>query len=235
MLLLPDKPGRITVGTQRKLIEEVLQKIPKRAVFSQVFDPHSSASEIFAQNGFSISVIYSSRLHQCNDQGSLWTAFHSTIRNHINRASRAYGITIDQDPCRFAEFYVQNLQNQGRAASPASKRVARRLLSAIASHDSGTGIYAKLPEGKSVAGIYIVWDEKTCFFLFSSRDIPSLKSGALTLLLWEAIKIAGARNLAFDFDRLPSAWQFGAEPVPYWLVRRMPREVWAVKSAMGWV
>ena len=55
-------------------------------------------------------------------------------------------------------------------------------------------------ENKIHAGIYLVWDENTMYYLLGGGDPKYRNSGATSLLLWEAIKLASSKGLSFDFE-----------------------------------
>jgi hypothetical protein len=60
---------------------------------------------------------------------------------------------------------------------------------------------------------------------------PRAGNGAISLLLWEAMKLAGRKGLIFDFDAFANhggarfVSQFGGQLVPRWTVSSLPSVV----------
>jgi hypothetical protein len=76
-----------------------------------------------------------------------------------------------------------------------------------------------------MAAIFYIWDSQAAYYLFSTRRLES-SNGAVSLLLWTAIKDAARRGLVFDFDGLASQGSrvfytgFGGDVVPRYIVSR---------------
>src|SRR5262249_38060874 len=102
-----------------------------------------------------------------------------------------------------------------------------RILTAAAFHQAGRALVCKDCNKRTIASIFLVWDENYCYYLLSARARSLAGNGAISLLLWEAIKLSAERRLRFDFDSFNSIgagrfiYQFGARPVPRWRIRKM--------------
>jgi hypothetical protein len=90
--------------------------------------------------------------------------------------------------------------------------------------------------GSLSAAIALVWDNTTMYYLLSSRAENS-HNGSISLLLWNAIRVARERNLTFDFDGIPNLKSltflsgFGGTPAPRLAVERI-RPDYAVLRAI---
>ena len=99
----------------------------------------------------------------------------------------------------FLDLNVQTFERQG-IDSPIRKDFIRRLDAACEAKECRKILIAEDPEGQRHAGIYIVWDEESAYYLMGGSD-PSLRSsGATSLCLWEAIRFASATTQSFDFE-----------------------------------
>jgi hypothetical protein len=86
---------------------------------------------------------------------------------------------------------------------------------------------ARDPAGRPHAGVYLVWDEGSAYYLMGGGDPEVRGSGATSLCLWHAIRFASTVTASFDFEgsmiepveRLFRA--FGAEQTPYFAVSRI--------------
>jgi hypothetical protein len=61
-------------------------------------------------------------------------------------------------------------------------------------------LMAEDQEGRLHAGIYIVWDEKSAYYIMGGADPEMRSSGATCLLMWEAIKSSREVTKIFDFE-----------------------------------
>ena len=49
------------------------------------------------------------------------------------------------------------------------------------------------------AGVYIVWDSNSAYYIMGGGDPELRSSGATTLCMWEAIKFSASVTACFDF------------------------------------
>ena len=81
-------------------------------------------------------------------------------------------------------------------------------------------------DGITAAASLLLWDNNSMYFFFPCFSMTYKDAGANTLLAWEALKTAHEKNLSFDFvGSMKRSWaneykQFGAEPTPYFAVRK---------------
>jgi hypothetical protein len=74
------------------------------------------------------------------------------------------------------------------------------------------------------ASMFIVWDRYTMYNLISGADDQFRSSGAMGLLIWEAIKLAAEKSLRFDFEGSMIKGvecffrDFGAKQQPYFKI-----------------
>jgi hypothetical protein len=98
----------------------------------------------------------------------------------------------------------------------------------------GTSLLCRTAGGEVGAAIFIVWNDQYCHYLLSTRDERIACNGAVSLLIWNALQLAGQMNRGFDFDGFGTNGaanflrQFGARLVPRWTLLRAPRLVRAL-------
>src|SRR5262249_38128200 len=113
----------------------------------------------------------------------------------------------------------------------------RRLDAAARQFGSCRILHAQDAQGNIHAGIYIVWDESSAYYLLGGADPRFRTSGAHSLLMWEAIRFASTVSRSFDFEGSMVEpierffRSFGARQVPYFHVTRMSRRMRALTSA----
>ena len=54
-------------------------------------------------------------------------------------------------------------------------------------------------EGRHHAGVYLVWDNESAYYLMGGSDPDLRNSGATSLCIWEAIKFASTVSKEFNF------------------------------------
>ena len=121
-------------------------------------------------------------------------------------------------------------KRQGLSAS-ADRSPYHRLDAACVARGCRQALIAEDDRGRVHAAGYFVWDESSMYYLYGGLD-PELKSsGAMSLVLWEAISHARRVSRAFDFEgsMLPSIESFfrsfGSRQVDSLLVWRMSRRL----------
>ena len=88
---------------------------------------------------------------------------------------------------------------------------------------------ARNKEGKAIAAVYIVWDEKRSYYLLGGYDAEESHHGASALAMWEAIRFTkeelGLKEFDFEGSMVPSIEmffrKFGGTLTPYYSVRWM--------------
>jgi hypothetical protein len=84
-------------------------------------------------------------------------------------------------------------------------------------------------QGRRHAGVYMVWDENSAYYLMGGGDPALRNGGAASLCMWEAVKYASTVARSFDFEgsMLESVERFfrggGAVQMPYFSVWKTPR------------
>lgn len=208
------------------VMEDLIRKLPAHRVFKQVFDPSITDLLAFQLNGFDVGVQYTFRLHDCANLDAIWHGMRDKTRNVIRRAEEQFKVGIDMSAAQFAAFYFAHCDTCPRH----SQGRLEPLIRAALQHNAGTVLYCA-KGGDHVAAVVMVWDDVCSYFLVSARDERRAGNGAISLLLWEALKLAGRKGLIFDFDAFANRGgamfvsQFGGELVPRWTVSYLPSVV----------
>jgi hypothetical protein len=90
----------------------------------------------------------------------------------------------------------------------------------------GEILSASGPDGRPLAMVFLVWDESTMYYLLTTHAREAGDNGSVSLLIWEAIKRAHARGLAFDLDGVATSGTarflsgFGGAPQTRMVVHR---------------
>jgi hypothetical protein len=186
-----------------KVTEELISKLPRVHRFFQVCDPRMSDALAFQLWGFDVSSSYTFEINPDHTEGEVWSGMRDKTRNLIRRASEQLTVRAITDPHKFVRFYDDNLWARSRDnAYQAATTLG--LSEAAISRQCGKLLGAFRPDGHIDAGIFLVWDCHAMYYLLSSRNTNG-HNGAVSLLLWEAIREALRRKLIFDFDGVPTS------------------------------
>ena len=216
-----------------RLLSQLINKLPDVIGFRQRFDPECDDLLAFQISGFSIGVGYTYRYANCSDTGAIWEGMRDKTRNAIRRSQDHLQLSRSLDVAEFVEFYETNLQRSGISMAPERERL-QKILNAAVANEAGISLLCRTACGEVAAAIFVVWDDRYCHYLLSTRNERITCNGAVSLLLWDALQLAGQMNRGFDFDGFGThgaanfVRQFGARLVPRWTVLRAPRLVRAL-------
>ena len=167
-----------------------------------------------------------------SDQQKLWNSFRENIRREIRKAERRYQLMVRTDlgVHAFLQLNAQTFKRQGHNI-PYSKNLVARLDDACVERHARRIFIAEDAQGRAHAGIYLVWDHNSAYYLMGGGDPELRTSGATSLCMWEAIKFASSVTKSFDFEgsmiepieRFFRA--FGAEQTPYFAVSHTPSKL----------
>jgi hypothetical protein len=214
------------LARQHQLLEELIDKLPKVAQFHQRFSPDVTNWLPFAWKGFQQTTRYTYRLEPGDliDTDVVWNCLEKELRTDIRKAARTINVTFDNDIETFVALHAAVFERQD-VATPHSLALVRRVSQAASRHGCHSIVVARDSQGRPHAAAFLVWDSATVYYLLGGSD-PTLRgSGAVSLVLWESLKFAARRNLAFDFEgsmvrRLERLFRaFGARQTPYFDLR----------------
>ena len=111
-------------------------------------------------------------------------------------------------------------------ALPYTRDFIRRLDKAAAQNQARKIFIAEDEQGRHHAGVYLIWDDNTAYYLMGGGDPDLRNSGATSLCMWEAMQFAATVTKSFDFEgsMLEPVERFfrgfGATQTPYFAVSK---------------
>ena len=218
--------GSGSINTQTldriEIMKGLAEQLPQMGLFTQVC--HRSVTDVigFQSCGFDATAHFSSEIRPA-PEAQLWAAMRDKTRNVIRRSSERSQVEELKDPELFHDFYRRNL---GGRASYFDTGLIAPLYEACRAHDSGRMLVTRDERGAPTAAIFYLWDQHTAWYFLSTRDRESKDNGAISQLLWHAIRHAASLGLTFDFDGVASEGSarfyagFGGQVVPRYAIRR---------------
>ncbi|WDE99151.1 GNAT family N-acetyltransferase [Lentisphaera profundi] len=83
---------------------------------------------------------------------------------------------------------------------PYTESYVKKLHKACQDHQSSKIFIAVDPEGRHHAGVYLIWDKESAYYIMGGGDPELRNSGATSLCMWEAIKFASTVSTSFNFE-----------------------------------
>ncbi len=179
--------------------------------------------------GFTQTTRYTYILHELGDEPALWQGLRENIRTDIKKASNRFQLRV-RDDLSIDDFLVLNRMTFTRQdmSVPYTEAFVRKLDQACAIRQARRIFIAEDEQGRQHAGVYVVWDSNSAYYLMGGGNPELRNSGATSLCMWEAIKFAATVTRRFDFEGsmiepVEKFFRaFGAQQTPYFTVSKTP-------------
>ena len=214
ILALPEsKPAR-RLRNMHDAIRELIEGLPPHDRYQAMLGPNDPTAFSLALSGCSLGQNFTFRMPAAWDADRHWSEMDQKTRNLIRTAGKELEVQ------RTGGFEaVLELSEQERGPKDRSDfSTLRRLAEAAAARGQIATLTAHHRGGKIAAAAAVIWDRQVLYFWQSIRDSSVQRSGANSLLVWEAMLLALKKGLLFDVDgyhSLPAARfvsRFGMEP-----------------------
>ena len=204
--------GKPQTRLQRRIsiTRALIDQLPNHSYFHQHLDPSLddglaiADGLAFQECKFEVMHQYTFEVDCRRNIEELSSALYLKTRQHIRRAEKQHEVRSVDDPNLFIDFYLKNLQAWGRK-NRVDFRQFPTLFAQSQEHKSGMILRAFDHTGAPVAMTYLVWGHGIMYYLLSTRSFETADSGAVSLLIWSAIKHAHGLGLLFDLDGVYSS------------------------------
>jgi hypothetical protein len=203
--------GKLETRLRRRaaIVRSLIDQLPPNSFFHQHLD--SSVDDglasidglAFQDRRFAVSTQYTFEVDCRRDLDAIWAEMSQKTRQPIRRAEERYSVKAIEKPASFVDFYQANTR-----AADKNNRVDFRTFNALFAECRTRGCATMLSaldhDGTPVAMAYLVWGHGTMYYLLSTRSIAA-DSGAVSLLLWTAMKEAHGLRTTLDLDGVYSS------------------------------
>jgi len=230
------------LGQEKDLLTELIDQLPPFGHFQQNWHYSNTNWLPFYWRGFQQTTRYTYRLPDLADLNTVWAGFRENIRRDIRKARNRFKLNVRTDLSidDFLALNVQTFERQGMNL-PYSPSFIQRLDDASASNNARKIFIAEDDQGQRHAGIYIIWDEQSAYYIMGGSDPELRASGATSLCMWEAIQFAATVTKSFDFEgsmmepveRFFRA--FGAIQTPYFSITKNNSRLSQILQAAGMI
>jgi hypothetical protein len=218
-------------------LQELIAQLPPFDHFTQNWHWQMSNWLPFYWAGFQQTTRYTYILQELSDEQELWQGLQENIRREIKKAGNRLQLRV-RDDLAVDDFLVLNRMTFARQdmALPYTEAFVHKLDQACVARQARKIFIAEDEQGRRHAGVYIVWDGNSAYYLMGGGDPALRNSGATSLCMWEAIKFAATVTQRFDFEGsmiepVEKFFRaFGAQPTPYFTVSKTPSRL--LKTAL---
>jgi hypothetical protein len=225
--------GKPQTRLQRRIsiTRSLLDQLPRHSYFNQHLDPSLddglaiADGLAFQECKFDVTHQYTFEVDCRKSLTELSAGLNLKTRQHVRRAEKEYSVRSVDDPKSFIDFYLKNVDARGRR-----NRIDFEHFSALfaesRAHESGVILGAFDHTGAPVSMTYLVWGHGKMYYLLSTRSLDTPDSGAVSLLIWSAIKQAHEIGLVLDLDGVYSSGSarflsnFGGQMKTRFFIRR---------------
>jgi lipid II:glycine glycyltransferase (peptidoglycan interpeptide bridge formation enzyme) len=192
------------------ITRSLIDQLPPNSYFHQHLDPSlddgfaNADGLAFQERHFMVAPQYTFEVDCRQRLDDIWAAMHQKTRQPIRRAEEKYSIRILDDPQCFIDFYLKNANAWGHVNRIEFKFFSS-LFSECRARECGVILGAFNHDATPVAMTYLVWGHGIMYYLLSTRSPYARDYGAVSLLLWSAMKQAHKIGFALDLDGVYSS------------------------------
>ena len=222
---------------EKEMIEKTLKQLPKFDKFTQSFDYTHTNLLPLHWAGFDVKVNYTYVIEDVTID-DLEKNLETDIRRRRRKANNA-GVTVyeSEDIEKFYELNEMTFIRQGRVI-PYSFELIENLYNKCKENDAVKMFFAKDKDGEIIAGNFLVYDERTVYYLMGGIDPDKRDLGGMDVVQHQSIIFALESGRKFDFEgsMIESIEKyfrsFGAIQKPYFTASKTPSRLLKVVSAL---
>lgn len=196
---------------EKKILEKLIEQFPPYDHFEQKCHLNFQNALPLIWKGFQQSVNYTYIINDLSDLQNVYASFAGNIKREIKKAEKNNSIIECEDmeefiPLISSTFDVQNQQ------LPISRSSLLAFYKYIQKHRNGKIWLAKDNKNQPVAGLTIIWDNDTAYYLLGGAAKEYKNSGAMSLLMWHAIQYSSTnvkvKKFNFEGSMIPAIEKF---------------------------
>lgn len=189
------------LSQEKDLLQKLFEQLPKFAHYQQNWHCTRTNWLPLYWLDYEQTTRYTYRLEDLSSEEQIWGEMEANIRTDVRKASNKEGVKVrtDLDVEVFLTLNEKVFARQNMAL-PYTRDFVRRLDKAAAQNQARKIFIAEDEQGRHHAGVYLIWDDNTAYYLMGGGDPDLRNSGATSLCMWEAIQFAATVTKNFDFE-----------------------------------
>ena len=188
------------LSEEMRLTIDLIELMPKHHFFSQHFNHQFGSWLPFYWKGFRQTTRYTYVIEDLSDLDMLWENIRSNTRRVIRKAIKQdISVITDLELHQLLDLNEVTFRRQGLPL-PYSRQYVERIDAACKEHGARKMFFAVDSQNRLHAAAYIVYDQKSAYYLIGGGNPDLRNSQGQSLVLWEAIKFASTVSESFDFE-----------------------------------
>ena len=224
----PKQDYQSKLSYEKKVMNSLIQKLPKFDYFSQNFNYSMQNWLPFYWKKFKQTTFYTYVIEDLNDTKKIFNQFNYSKKKNINKAKNEIVIKNNMGFREFYNFHKFTLEKNNEKISYDFNLLNRICIAGY--KNKSAKIFAAYDKTNNLHSAYLlIWDAESAYLLISAID-PDYKSlGSSSLLIYEMICFASTVTKKFDFEgsmisSVESSFRkFGAIQKPYFHVYKSSR------------
>lgn len=223
---------------EKEVYTSLLDKLPPCDSFVQKFYPGFTNWLPLYWKGYKQTTAYTYIIEDLTDLSRIFSEFKENVRREIRKAEKNITIHNALDAGQLYAHKVKTYNATGQSLNIPLEYV-NNIVDFVSRKKSGELLEARDENGNVHASAIFVWDNKTTYYLFGSSNPENKNSGAMSLLMWEAIKRSFAKSVQFNFEgsmieEVERFFRgFGARQVPYFIIRKTNSKILKIKEFLS--
>jgi lipid II:glycine glycyltransferase (peptidoglycan interpeptide bridge formation enzyme) len=211
---------------EKKVLTQLIEQLPPFDYFVQYFPPDFTNWLPFYWKGFSQTTRYTYRFDDLSDLDKIWQGMRGNIRREIRKAQKNVNVKSNIELPTFYQLQQRNFAEKGESL-PFDYPYLERIDDVSKKNKCRKTFYAVDQSQNIHAAVYIVWDQHTAYYLMGATHPKYKSSGAMSLVMWQAIQFAAQKVNRFDFEGSMIApieryfRAFGARQTPYFEIKKI--------------
>ena len=188
-----------TLSYEKEVLFKLIDQLPKSDIFLQSINSSILNNLPFYWKGFEQSLTYTYKLFDLADTENIYSNFKESVRTDIRKAQKNLKVIESDNIDTFYKINSLSFDRQNKEI-PYSLNFIRNLDRECRNRECKNLLIAIDNNNNIHASIYLVWDNNCTYYLIGGADPNFRSSGAMSFLIWEAIKQAAQRKQSFDFE-----------------------------------
>lgn len=184
---------------EKDILTSLLSHLPKVFRFHQKYHYALTNWLPFYWQGFAQTTRYSYVLEEMDDLERVYSEFKKNTRYDIRKAEKEVTVQSSENLDDFLTINHLSFEHHQKKASY-SDDLVKDIDKVCRQRNCCRILLARDGEERTYAGLYLVWDAHSVYYLMGGSDPLLRESKANSLLIWEAIRFAASIRRSFDFE-----------------------------------
>ena len=195
------------ISFEHKIHQQLINQLPHFSELRQNLPLNCKNSLAFIWNDFTVQNRFTYLLDLTQTEDSIWNNFRENIRRQIRKAEKTLKVNIHEDYSLIESTLKGSYHGQKSPYPGYESSLFERIAIYLKKHSTGKLFKAVDEENNVHSNLTLVWDNTSAYYLIGGADAAFKNSGALSLLMWQAIKEAkkeGKQFFNFEGSIIPS-------------------------------